>query len=37
VGEAKGKIKDIDTLKASLPAIGKQCSGCHETFRIKNG
>ncbi len=36
VGEAKGKIKDLDTLKANLPAIGKQCSGCHETFRIKN-
>lgn len=36
VGEAKGKIKDLDTLKANLPVIGKQCSGCHETFRIKN-
>ena len=36
VTEAKGQIKDLDTLKATLPAIGKQCGGCHETFRVKN-
>lgn len=36
VGEAKGKVKDLDTLKATLPVIGKECGGCHETFRIKN-
>ena len=36
VDEAKGKIKDLDTLKATLPTIGKQCAGCHETYRIKN-
>ena len=36
VGEAKGKIKDLDTLKANFPAVGKECGGCHETFRIKN-
>ena len=35
VGDAKGKIKDIDTLKAELTVIGKQCGGCHETFRVK--
>ena len=35
VGEAKGKIKDADTLKAQLGLIGKQCGGCHETFRVK--
>ena len=35
VSEAKGKIKDLDALKAELPIIGKQCGGCHETFRIK--
>jgi cytochrome c556 len=37
VADAKGKITDLDTLKATLPVIGKQCGGCHETFRVKNG
>jgi cytochrome c556 len=37
VGEAKGKIKDLDSLKANFPAVGKECGGCHETFRVKNG
>jgi cytochrome c556 len=36
VTDANGKIKDLDTLKASLSVIGKQCGGCHETFRVKN-
>ncbi|MGB8399297.1 c-type cytochrome [Bradyrhizobium sp.] len=36
VGEAKGKIKDLDSLKATYPNVNKQCMGCHETFRIKN-
>src|SRR3982074_3114345 len=36
VTDAKGKITNLDTLKATLPTIGKQCGGCHETFRIKN-
>ena len=35
--EAKAKVKDLDSLKAAVPAIGKECSGCHETFRLKNG
>lgn len=36
VAEAKSKIKDADSLKATLPVIGKSCGGCHETFRVKN-
>jgi cytochrome c556 len=36
VADAKGKIKDLETLKVVLPAIGKQCGGCHETYRVKN-
>jgi len=35
VSDAKGKIKDLDTLKATLPTIGKACGGCHETYRVK--
>jgi cytochrome c556 len=37
VTEAKAQIKDLDTLKVAMPVIGKQCSGCHETFRVKKG
>jgi cytochrome c556 len=37
VADAKGKIKDLDTLKVALPVIGKQCGACHETYRVKNG
>jgi cytochrome c556 len=36
VADAKGKVKDLDMLKATLPVIGKQCGGCHETYRVKN-
>ena len=37
VGGAKGKIKDLDSLKVTFPTVNKECLGCHETFRIKNG
>jgi cytochrome c556 len=35
VTEAKDKIKDVETLKANFGAVGKQCGGCHETYRVK--
>lgn len=37
VTEAKAKIKDLNSLKANFPGIGKECGGCHETFRLKKG
>jgi cytochrome c556 len=36
IGEAKGKIKDFDSLKTTFPDINKECLGCHETYRVKN-
>jgi cytochrome c556 len=36
VTDAKASVKDLDTLKAAFPAIGKSCGGCHETYRVKN-
>jgi cytochrome c556 len=36
VDETKGKIKDLETLKANFPGVTKQCGGCHETYRVKH-
>lgn len=36
VTDAQAQVKDLDTLKANLPNIGKACSACHETYRVKN-
>jgi cytochrome c556 len=36
VDSALAQIKDLDSLKATFPAVGKECGGCHETFRVKN-
>lgn len=30
-------IKNLDALKAAVPVLGKQCSACHETYRLKEG
>ena len=35
VTEGKAKIKDLDSLKANVGGIGKECGGCHEAFRLK--
>jgi|ERR1700722_19442170 cytochrome c556 len=37
VTDAKASVKNLDTLKVSLPIVGKSCGGCHETYRLKNG
>ena len=37
VTEAKTQIKDLETLKTTFPVVGKQCGGCHETYRVKKG
>lgn len=35
VGQAKAKIKDVNSLKAEFPELNKVCLGCHEKFRVK--
>jgi cytochrome c556 len=35
VADAKGKIKDVASLKAAYTAINDRCSDCHETYRVK--
>ena len=32
---AEASVKDLDSLKAALGVIGKNCGGCHETYRVK--
>ena len=35
IADAKGKIKDADSLKAAFTAINDRCNECHETYRVK--
>lgn len=37
VTDAKSKTQDLDTLKATINAVGKQCGDCHQTYRVRNG
>jgi len=32
---AEASVKDLDSLKASLAVVGKNCGGCHELYRMK--
>ncbi len=32
---AETSIKDLDSLKVVFPALGKNCGGCHELYRVK--
>jgi cytochrome c556 len=33
--DAKGKVKDVASLKVAYDAIQAKCTDCHETFRVK--
>jgi cytochrome c556 len=32
---AEAAVKDLDTFKEQFGAVGKNCGGCHQTYRIK--
>ncbi len=32
---AEGSVTDLDSFKTSFAAMGKQCGGCHQDFRVK--
>jgi len=34
IGDLKGKIKDVDSLKVAWKEIDSKCDGCHDTYRI---
>ena len=37
VADNRDKAKaSVDGLKAALPAVGKTCDGCHETYRLSD-
>jgi cytochrome c556 len=33
---AQGKVKDLDSFKAVMGDLGKDCGGCHNTYRKKS-
>jgi cytochrome c556 len=35
IADAKGKIKDVASLKVAYDAINAKCTDCHETYRLK--
>jgi cytochrome c556 len=35
IADVKGKIKDVDSLKAAYTSINDKCTDCHETYRLK--
>ena len=35
IADAKGKIKNLATLKAAYTTINDRCNDCHETYRLK--
>jgi cytochrome c556 len=35
IAEAKGKIRNVATLKAAYTSINDRCNDCHEVYRVK--
>ena len=35
IADAKGKIKDVASLKVAYDSIQAKCNDCHETYRVK--
>jgi len=35
IADAKGKVKDVESLKAAYAAMNDRCGDCHETYRVK--
>ena len=35
IADVKGKVKDLDQLKAAYTSINDRCTVCHETYRLK--
>jgi len=35
IADAKGKIKDVASLKVAYDSINAKCTECHETYRLK--
>jgi cytochrome c556 len=35
IANVKGKIKNLDDLKAAYTSINDRCTDCHETYRVK--
>jgi cytochrome c556 len=35
IADAKGKIKDVASLKIAYDSINAKCTDCHETYRVK--
>lgn len=36
IAEHRGKVTDLDSLKASFAVIRQNCDSCHEIYRVKN-
>ena len=35
VKAAQESVKDLDTFKAGIQSVGKNCSSCHQSFRVR--